>query len=98
MNKEEFRKHCEQQIERCIKLNDYKHLKEHELALSLLNECDRKKEENKRLDNQLKQKDKAIDECIELIAKYIQNCTYEEVPKYKELLEKLQQTKGDCDE
>lgn len=47
---------------------------------------------------QFKQKDKAIDECIELIAKHIQNCTYGEVSKYQELLEKLQQAKGDCDE
>lgn len=38
MIKEDFRKHCEEQIERCIKLNDSKHLKEHELALGLLNE------------------------------------------------------------
>lgn len=49
MNKEEFRKHCEQQIERCIKLNDHKHLREHELALSLLNECDKRKEEKQSL-------------------------------------------------
>ncbi|MCI9434065.1 MAG: hypothetical protein HFI86_02150 [Bacilli bacterium] len=38
MNKTEYRKHCEEQIEKCIKLNDAKHLKEHELSLALLNE------------------------------------------------------------
>ena len=38
MTKEEYRKHCEYQIERCIKLQDSKHLKEHELSLGLLNE------------------------------------------------------------
>lgn len=37
MNKAEYRKHCEEQIEKCIKLHDNKHLKEHELSLALLN-------------------------------------------------------------
>lgn len=47
MNKEEYRKYCEEQIERCIKLKDAKHLKEHELSLALLNECeDRKQKED----------------------------------------------------
>ncbi len=58
MNKEEYRKHCEEQIERCIKLHDSKHLKEHELSLALLNECeDRKRREEdlvKYLENKIK--------------------------------------------
>ncbi len=38
MNKEEYRNHCEKQIEMCIRFHDSKHLKEHELSLALLNE------------------------------------------------------------
>ncbi len=53
------------------------------------------KNKRKRLQNKLEQQSNAIDECIELIAKYIQECTYGEVPKYQKLLEKLQQAKGD---
>ena len=41
MNKLDFRKHCEKKIEQCIKLNDAKHLQEHELALAVLNENER---------------------------------------------------------
>lgn len=48
MIKEDFRKHCEEQIERCIKLNDSKHLKEHELALGLLNENESLIKKNKK--------------------------------------------------
>lgn len=57
MNKEEYKKHCEEQIERCIKLRDSKHLREHELSLALLKECEdrRKREENliKYLENKI---------------------------------------------
>lgn len=49
MTKEEFRKHCEDQIERCIALNDYRHLKEHEISLALLNECEQRKQEKENL-------------------------------------------------
>ena len=49
MNKEEFREHCEKQIERCIKLNDLRHLKEHELTLGLLNENEQLIQENQEL-------------------------------------------------
>lgn len=49
MTKEKFRKHCEEQIERCIKLRDSKHLKEHELSLALLNECEQRKQNQENL-------------------------------------------------
>lgn len=49
MNKEEFKKHCEDQIERCIALNDYRHLKEHEISLALLNECEQRKQNQENL-------------------------------------------------
>jgi len=49
MTKEEFRKHCEDQIERCIALNDYRHLKEHEISLALLNECKQRKQNQENL-------------------------------------------------
>lgn len=60
MNKQDFRKHCEEQIERCIKLNDAKHLQEHELALGLLNE-------NERLIQQKNEYKEVIDKAIEYI-------------------------------
>lgn len=53
MTKEGFRKHCELQIEKCIKLHDSKHLKEHELALGLLNENKRLIDENQELKKQI---------------------------------------------
>ena len=56
MNKQEYRKHCEEQIERCIKLNDSKHLKEHELSLSLLNENEHLIESKNNLINYLEDK------------------------------------------
>ena len=56
MNKEEYRKHCEKQIDRCIKLNDSKHLKEHELALTLLNECEERKQDKDNLIKYLEDK------------------------------------------
>lgn len=42
MNVEELKKHCEKQINLCSRLNDYKHLEEHQLVLNLI-------EENKQL-------------------------------------------------
>lgn len=65
MTKEEYRKHCEKQIERCILFNDAKHLKEHELSLGLLNE-------NEKLIYQNKKYKEVIDKAIEYI-----NGTYE---------------------
>lgn len=62
MNKEEFRKHCEEQIERCIKLRDSKHLKEHELSLALLNECEQRKQNQENLIKYIEDKIKKIRE------------------------------------
>lgn len=56
MNKTEYREHCKKQIERCIKLNDAKHLREHELSLSLLNECKERKQEKDSLIKYLEDK------------------------------------------
>ncbi len=56
MNKTEYREHCKKQIERCIKLNDTKHLREHELSLSLLNECEERKQEKDSLIKHLEDK------------------------------------------
>lgn len=56
MNKEELRKHCEGQIEKCIKLHDSKHLKEHELSLALLNECEQRKQNQENLIKYLENK------------------------------------------
>lgn len=42
MTVEELKKHCEKQINLCSRLNDYKHLEEHQLILNLI-------EENKQL-------------------------------------------------
>jgi hypothetical protein len=63
MTKEEFRKHCEKQIEMCIKLHDAKHLREHELALGLLNE-------NERLIQQKNEYKEVINKLRELIGKH----------------------------
>ena len=55
MNVEELKKHCEKQINLCSRLNDYKHLEEHQLVLNLI-------EENKQLkDNWNKLKKYMID-------------------------------------
>ena len=74
MNKKEFREHCKRQIEHCIKFHDEKHLKEHELSLALLNECEVRKEEKEQLKEQNEQKDNAIDECIELVNQWKNFC------------------------
>lgn len=49
MTEEEFRKHCERQIERSIKFQDSKHLKEHQLSLALLNENEERKKDKENL-------------------------------------------------
>lgn len=96
MNKEEFRKHCEEQIEMCIKLHDSKHLKEHELSLALLNECEQKKQNQENLI-------KYIEEKIKSAQKYIQSQSYKpqgdlsvyyyyaerDKKTYKDLLERI---------
>lgn len=38
MTREELKMHCEKQINLCSKLNNYKHLEEHQLILSLIEE------------------------------------------------------------
>lgn len=58
MNKEEYRKHCEEQIERCIILNDKKHLREHELSLALLNENESLIEQRVQLQEKTRKYDK----------------------------------------
>ena len=65
MNIEEFREHCEKQIERCIKLNNSKHLKEHELALGLLNENERLIQENQEYKETLNKIKNKIEKKIE---------------------------------
>ena len=76
MNKKEFRKHCEKQIEMCIKLHDEKHLREHELALGLLNE-------NERLIQQKNKYKEVIDKAIEYINSYDDGCYTDSTCKYK---------------
>lgn len=46
MTVEELKKYCEKQINLCSRLNDYKHLEEHQLVLNLI-------EENKQLKIQI---------------------------------------------
>ena len=48
MNKEELIEHCKKQVKMCEKLNDYKHLSEHQAVLDLL-------EENQKLKKQLEE-------------------------------------------
>jgi hypothetical protein len=71
MNKEEYRKHCEEQIERCIRLHDSKRLKEHELSLALLNECEERKQREDNLIKHLEEKIKQCDENIEETKKWL---------------------------
>lgn len=49
MTIEDLKNHCEKQIDLCSKLNDYKHLEEHQLILNLI-------KENQELKKQLKDK------------------------------------------
>jgi hypothetical protein len=85
MNKQDFRKHCEEQIERCIKLNDAKHLQEHELALGLLNE-------NERLIQQKNEYKEVIDKAIKYIEQHTITVTDGTITTNKhELLEILKE-------
>ncbi len=96
MNKKEFREHCEKQIERCIKFNDEKHLKEHELSLALLNECEFRKKEKENLINCLENEIKKIELYLEQekddgnIYNLIIKIRKED---YKDLLEKIKSGK-----
>lgn len=95
MTKEEYRKHCEEQIKRCIKLRDIKYLKEHELSLALLNECEDRKQ---RKDNLIKYLEDSIKElkeaqrilyenaCTKLVEKATVNST---IRTYQDVLERL---------
>lgn len=49
MTIEDLKNHCEKQIDLCSKLNDYKHLEEHQLILNLI-------KENQELKKQLEEK------------------------------------------
>lgn len=62
MNKQELRKHCEKQIELCIKLHN-SNLKEYELILGLLNE-------NESLINKNNKYKKAIDKFQKILEKH----------------------------
>lgn len=86
MNKEEFRRHCEQQIDRCIMLHDSKHLKEHELSLALLNECKTKKKEKENLIKYLEDKIEDCDYQIDIIGDYQKIC---EERAYRDILERV---------
>lgn len=44
MTIEDLKNHCEKQIDLCSKLNDYKHLEEHQLILNLIKENQELKE------------------------------------------------------
>lgn len=85
MNKNEYREHCKKQIERCIKLNDTKHLREHELSLSLLNECEERKQEKDSLIKYLEDK-------IKEFVSY--NLLYDSKQQaYKDILERIKNNK-----
>lgn len=49
MTIEDLKNHCEKQIDLCLKLNDYKHLEEHQLILNLI-------KENQELKKQIEEK------------------------------------------
>lgn len=87
MNKEEFRKRCEDQIERYIALNDYRHLKEHEISLALLNECEARKQNQENLIKYIEDKIKEprIGGCDCLTDKMFET----EVRIYTDLLERI---------
>lgn len=87
MNKTEYREHCKKQIERCIKLNDAKHLREHELSLSLLNECEERKQEK---DSLIKYLEDKIKEPVSY------NLLYDgKQQAYKDILERIKSGKYD---
>ena len=51
MTREELKIHCEKQINLCSKLNDYKHLEEHQLILNLIKESQELKEKINKYEN-----------------------------------------------
>ena len=91
MNKKEYRKHCEEQIERCIKLHDSKHLREYKLSLALLNECERRKQREENLIKYLEDKmnEIRIGGCDCLTTKMFET----EKRVYREVLEKVKSGK-----
>lgn len=86
MNKVEYRKHCEEQIERCIKLHDSKHLKEHELSLALLNECKERKQRKEKLINYLEDFISKTDNEVNIKGNYLYLAW---ANAYKDLLERI---------
>ena len=54
MNKEELKKHCEKQVERCSLLKDYKHQSEHQAVLDLIEENEQLKDNWNKLKEYLK--------------------------------------------
>lgn len=97
MTKEKFTKHCEEQIERCIKLRDSKHLKEHELSLTLLNECEQRKQNQENLIKYIEEKIKKLkDECASfghLIDKDTIHKYDLQIKLYEDLLERIKSDK-----
>lgn len=89
MDKGEFREHCEKQIERCIKLNDSRHLKEHELALGLLNENDRLIQENQKYKEVIDRLNKLAG--IRLLTMYFEDGGEISVLPYEDLLDILEE-------
>lgn len=53
MTIEDLKNHCEKQIDLCSKLNDYKHLEEHQLILNLIKENQELKERLEKIYNYL---------------------------------------------
>lgn len=51
MTIEDLKNHCEKQIDLCSKLNDYKHLEEHQLILNLIKENQNLKEKLNKYEN-----------------------------------------------
>lgn len=94
MTIEELKMHCEKQINLCSKLNNYKHLEEHQLILSLI-------EENARLNDKEREKEEFINYLQEELNVQIQeesvgcettNKKYileEILQKYKKIIEVL---------
>lgn len=90
MTKEEFRKHCERQIERCIKFQDSKHLKEHELSLALLNENEEIKKDKENLIKYLEDFISKTDYEVNIKGNYLYLAW---ANAYKNLLEKVKSGK-----
>lgn len=84
MTVEELKKHCEKQINLCSRLNDYKHLEEHQLILNLI-------EENK----QLKDNWNKLKEIIKKKQDYYRHFKDNRYRKFlSELLDKMQELEG----